>query len=68
MGDGAPCGGGEMSAARDVLLPDPRIDDARAYIAKTLDNVNGMSFEWRNDEVVSLLLDVMSLLEGRDIR
>lgn len=42
-----------------------RIDDARAYIAKTLDNVGGLVVEWHNHEVTSVLLDIMAMLEGR---
>lgn len=56
-----------MSAPLTAENAPARVGEARAYIAKTLDNVNGQTFEWQNSEVVSLLLDVMSLLEGRDI-
>lgn len=36
--------------------------DARAFIAKTLDNINGATFDWDNDEVVELLLDIVNML------
>lgn len=43
------------------------LDDVLAFVVKTLDNVNGGTFVWQNDEVVSMLLDIVSLAEGRSI-
>lgn len=41
-----------------------RIADARAYIAKTLDNVDGGDFTWENEEVVQVLNLVLDMLDG----
>lgn len=45
-----------------AVEPEARIDEALAYLDKTVDNVEGLSISWRNDEVIALLVDLRALL------
>lgn len=51
----------------DPTTANERIREVGAYVAKTLDVNNGGTYQWQNAEVLELLVDVMNLLEGRQI-
>lgn len=45
-----------MSAAQ------AKLDDAIGYIEKTIDNAEGGTYSWGNDEVVQMLVEIHEML------